>query len=136
MNNGPDLRRILEATDAGQLSGDPYLHRPTPESTETRKRAAALRVETNGYVAERWKLRPLSVATPRQTSWLVRGLIPLRFLTLVVGIGGLGKSTWLFGLAAGGSVASEPWETIYVTFEDTADEVMRPGLRRQAAIPI
>jgi AAA domain len=136
----PDLRKILEATDAGSIAGDPYLHHPTPESTETRKPTLpapiqGAKAETNGYVAERWKLRPLSEATPRQTSFLVPGLIPLRFLTLVAGIGGLGKSTWLYGLAAAGSVAAEPWETIYVTFEDTADEVMKPRVEAAGGNP-
>ena len=55
-------------------------------------------------------------------------LIPLRFLTLVGGVGGLGKSTWLFALAAQGSTASEPWDTVYVWFEDTAEEVIKPRL--------
>jgi KaiC/GvpD/RAD55 family RecA-like ATPase len=77
-------------------------------------------------VALGWRLRPLSAVTPRRTAWLVPGLIPLRFLTLVAGIGGLGKSTWLLALAAGGSVAAEPWSTIYVSFEDTAAEVLGP----------
>jgi len=76
----------------------------------------------------RFRLRSLSQATLRQTRWLIRGLIPLRFLTLVAGIGGLGKSTWLLRLAAEGSVLAEPWETIYVSFEDSADEVLGPRL--------
>ena len=83
----------------------------------------------------RWTLRPLSQAVSRQTRWLVPGLIPLRFLTLVAGVGGLGKSTWLLGLAAEGSVAAEPWETIYVSFEDTADEVLRPRLEAAGGDP-
>jgi putative DNA primase/helicase len=89
----------------------------------------------NGDLAERWKLQPLSHATPRQTRWLVPGLVPLRFPTLVAGIGGLGKSTWLLALAAAGSVAGEPLETIYVSFEDTADEVLRPRLEAAGGNP-
>jgi KaiC/GvpD/RAD55 family RecA-like ATPase len=89
-----------------------------------------LRLSPNEAAAtpRRWQLRPLADAIPRQTRWLVPGLIPLRFLTLVAGIGGLGKSTWLLALAAAGSVADEPWDTIYVSFEDTADEVLRPRI--------
>jgi putative DNA primase/helicase len=83
----------------------------------------------------RWKLQALSQATPRQTQWLRPGLIPLRFLTLVAGIGGLGKSTWLLAEAAAGSVASEAWDTIYVSFEDTADEVLRPRLEAAGGNP-
>ena len=50
----------------------------------------------------RFRLRPLSQATPRQTRYLVPGLLPLRFLTLVAGIGGLGKSTWLLAIGLRG----------------------------------
>src|SRR5262249_34831177 len=76
----------------------------------------------------RWQLRSLSKATPRQTRWLVRPLLPLRYLTLVAGVGGAGKSTHLLGVAAKGSVADAPWDTIYVSFEDTTDEVLRPRI--------
>ena len=84
--------------------------------------------KVEGDAEPRWRLRALSQATARQTRWLVPGLIPLRYLTLVAGIGGLGKSTWLLALAARGSVAAEPWDTIYVSFEDTAEEVLRPRI--------
>ena len=47
-----------------------------------------------------WALRALSTVTARNVRWLVHGLIPLRTLTLVAGVGGLGKSTWLFARAA------------------------------------
>jgi putative DNA primase/helicase len=99
---------------------------------------AAEHARLNGKPAEargRWTLRPLSEATARQTRWLVRGLIPLRFLTLVAGVGGLGKSTYLLAIAAQGSVAEEPWDTIYVSFEDTADEVLRPRLEAAGGDP-
>lgn len=83
--------------------------------------------------APRWMLRPLSEATPRQTRWLVPDLIPLRYLTLVAGIGGLGKSTWLLAVAARGS--REGWNTIFVSFEDTAEEVLRPRLEAAGGDP-
>ena len=91
-------------------------------------RAEPLRDPGDAHAGARLALRPLSQAVPRQIRWLLPGLIPLRFLTLVAGIGGLGKSTWLLAVAARGSVADEPWETIYVSFEDSADEVLRPRL--------
>ena len=78
---------------------------------------------------DRWRLRPLSKATPRQTRWLPGtppGLIPLRYPMLVASVGGIGKSHWMVAIAAQGSVAEEPWDTIYVSFEDGADEVLRP----------
>ena len=88
-----------------------------------------------GEDGTRWVLRPFSAAVSRQTQWLLPGLIPLRFLTLVAGVGGLGKSTWLVRVAAEGSVADVPWETIYVSFEDTADEVLRPRLEAAGGDP-
>jgi hypothetical protein len=75
-----------------------------------------------------WKPRALSLVTAQRTGWLVPGLIPLRFITQVAGVGGLGKSTWVMAIAAAGSIAAEPWDTIYVTFEDTAEEMLRPRL--------
>lgn len=78
---------------------------------------------------DRWRLRPLSKATPRQTRWLPGtppGLIPLRYPMLVASVGGIGKSHWMVAIAAHGSVAEEPWDTIYISFEDGADEVLRP----------
>ena len=83
---------------------------------------------TNDGDHPRWELRALAQADARRTKWLVQGLIPLQFLTLIAGVGGLGKSTWAMGLAAAGSIGVKPWDTIYVTFEDTADEVLKPRL--------
>ena len=83
----------------------------------------------------RWKLRALSEVASRQTRWLVPGLIPLRNITLVAAVGGLGKSHWLLALAAQGSVAAEPWDTIYVSFEDAAEEVLRPRLEAAGGDP-
>ena len=99
----------------------------------TDRSAAPLREP--GRASEKLALRSLSQAIPRQTGWLLPGLIPLRFLTLVAGVGGLGKSTWLLAVAAEGSVAASPWETIYVSFEDTADEVLRPRLEAAGGNP-
>jgi hypothetical protein len=42
-----------------------------------------------------------------------------------LGIGGLGKSTWLAGIAANGHLGN-PGATLLVSFEDTAEEVLRP----------
>jgi putative DNA primase/helicase len=74
------------------------------------------------------RLRALSEVQPRQVRWLVPGLIPLRTLTLVAGVGGLGKSTWLAAIAAQVSAGElgEPGDVILVSFEDPAAEVLRP----------
>ena len=54
----------------------------------------------NGSAPKYLMLRALAEAEARQIRFLVPGLIPLRTLTLVAGVGGLGKSTWLAGIAA------------------------------------
>ncbi len=88
-----------------------------------------------GEVEERrWKLRPLSQATPRQTRFSsVRR--PLGFPTLIAGVGGVGKSTLLQGIAARGSVGDDPWDTIYVSFEDSAEEALRPHIEAAGGDP-
>jgi putative DNA primase/helicase len=72
------------------------------------------------------KLVPLADIQPRKQRWLVHGLIPLRTLTLVAGVGGLGKSMWLAGVAARLSCGDPPADTVIVSYEDTAAEVLRP----------
>jgi AAA domain len=76
------------------------------------------------------RLLALGQVEPRNVRWLLRGLIPLRTLTLVAGVGGLGKSMWLAGVAARlsrGEVESfEPADTVIVSYEDSAAEVLRP----------
>lgn len=89
------------------------------------------RIEGDATVAEssgRLRLRALADVQPQSVKWLVPGMIPLHALTLVAGVGGLGKSTWLLGVAAKGSRGGfgDPWDTILVSFEDPAAEVLRP----------
>jgi hypothetical protein len=77
----------------------------------------------------RLDLRPLAAVRPRRVRWLKPGLIALRTLTLVAGVGGLGKSTWCAGVAADvsrGRLGDDPANVIIVSFEDTAEEVLRP----------
>jgi AAA domain len=80
-------------------------------------------------VAARWALQQLADVVPRQVRWLVHGLIPLHALTLVAGVGGLGKSMWLLARAA--ELSRQGIDVIIVSFEDTAAEIIRP--RVQAA---
>jgi hypothetical protein len=77
---------------------------------------------------DRLALRPLADVQPRQVRWLVPGLIPHKTITLVAGVGGLGKSTWLAGVAARVSRGDfgDPGDVILISFEDTAAEVLRP----------
>jgi hypothetical protein len=79
------------------------------------------------------KLRRLDSVTPRQVRWLVPGMIPLRALTLLAGVGGLGKSTWTMAIAANLSTQEEPADTIIVSLEDPAAEVIRPRLEAAGA---
>src|SRR5439155_4525385 len=80
----------------------------------------------------RFRLRPLAEVQPRQIRWLLPGLIPLRALTLVAGVGGLGKSTWLAGVAArltrGELNGGDPGDVILISYEDAAAEVLRPRI--------
>jgi RecA-family ATPase len=80
-------------------------------------------------------LRSLAEVAPRNVRFLVPGLIPLRTLTLVPGIGGLGKSTWLAAIAAKLSRGElgDPGATLIVSYEDAAEEVLRPRLEAAGA---
>jgi AAA domain len=81
-------------------------------------------------VSAQWRLRAFSEVQPRQVRWLVPGHIPLRAFTLV-GVGGLGKSTWL--IARAGDLSLRGVDVIIVSFEDTAEEVIRPRLEAAGA---
>jgi RecA-family ATPase len=74
--------------------------------------------------------RRVATVRSRPISWLVPGMIPLGALTLVAGIGGLGKSTWLMSIA--GAVSSgklgAPGGVLIVSYEDPVDMVLRPRL--------
>jgi hypothetical protein len=80
--------------------------------------------------ANRLRRRALEAVRARRTEFLLPGLIPLKVLTLVAGVGGLGKSTWLAGVAAqvsrGEPLGRDPSDVLLVSFEDTAAEVLRP----------
>jgi hypothetical protein len=80
-------------------------------------------------------LHRLADVEPRNVRFLVPGLIPLGTLTLVPGIGGLGKSTWLLARAAELSRGElgQPGVTLIVSYEDNAKEVLRPRLEAAGA---
>jgi hypothetical protein len=85
------------------------------------------------------RLQSLASVEPRNVRWLVPGLIPLRTLTLVAGVGGLGKSMWLAGVAArlsrGELDGHSPADTVIVSYEDTAAEVLRPRVEAAGGDP-
>jgi hypothetical protein len=81
------------------------------------------------------QLRPLASVEPRTVRWLKPNTIPRGALTLVAGLGGLGKSTLLMAVAAecsrGELLDGSPGDVILVSFEDAAAEILRP--RAEAA---
>jgi hypothetical protein len=81
--------------------------------------------------------RALADVTPRAVRFLVPGLVPLRTLTLIAGVGGLGKSTLALAYAAKltrGELPDIPAsDVVIVSFEDTAAEVLRPRLEAAQA---
>ncbi|MBX6370152.1 MAG: AAA family ATPase [Rhodospirillales bacterium] len=113
-----DVERVLLAHEAQR--------RQAAESADAR--AAGEPARPAG--GRRLRLRSVATVEPRQVRWLVPGLIPRGALTLVAGIGGAGKSTFLCAVAAAVSAGrlGEPGDAIVVTFEDPAAEVVRPRL--------
>lgn len=78
------------------------------------------------------QLRRLSEVRSRSVRFLVPGLVPLRAITLLAGVGGLGKTTWATGIAAretrGDYDDGTPHNVLFVSYEDTAEEIWRPRL--------
>jgi hypothetical protein len=63
-------------------------------------------------------------------------VIPLRTSTLVAGQGGLGKSSYLLAVAAQvtrGDLGEEPASLIVISYEDPAEEILRPRLEAARA---
>jgi archaellum biogenesis ATPase FlaH len=68
--------------------------------------------------------RPIATIIARQTEWLIGEIIPLGTLSLVAGIGGLGKSGLLLAWAA--PVTRAGHHVLIVSYEDAAEQVLRP----------
>jgi AAA domain len=67
----------------------------------------------------------------KRIDWLVPGRVPIGYLTLLIGVEGLGKSQWLTWLAAMnslGKLANEPGVTLICSAEDAWDSTIRPRL--------
>jgi len=80
--------------------------------------------------------RSYAEVEPRAVKWLVPGVIPLRTSTIVAGVGGLGKSTFLAAVSSRvsrGDLGYEPAAVIVVSYEDTAEEIWRPRLEAAGA---
>ncbi len=72
--------------------------------------------------------RPLSETPARVVTWLLDGLIPIGSLTLVAGVGGKGKTTWLLGVAAQVSTGrlGPVGNVLVLTYEDAIATTIRP----------
>lgn len=68
--------------------------------------------------------RPVRAIEPERVEWLIPGLVPLGTLTLVAGVGGLGKSALLLAWAKEITAAGE--NVLLVSYEDAAAQVIRP----------
>jgi KaiC/GvpD/RAD55 family RecA-like ATPase len=68
--------------------------------------------------------RPIATIATRPTEWLISNIIPLGTLSLVAGIGGLGKSGLLLAWAA--PVTRAGHNVLIVSYEDAAEQVLRP----------
>jgi AAA domain/Bifunctional DNA primase/polymerase, N-terminal len=68
--------------------------------------------------------RAIATIATRPTEWLISNIIPLGTLSLVAGIGGLGKSGLLLAWAA--PVTRAGHNVLIVSYEDAAEQVLRP----------
>lgn len=72
----------------------------------------------------RLRERPLSQVCARAVEYVIAGHVPSRTLSLVAGVGGLGKSALLLAWAATVTLAGR--DVLFVSYEDAAEEVLRP----------
>jgi hypothetical protein len=106
----PDEAQREIEQEAEQLLDEPRTEKETRTSTRSRKREA--------------HRRPIATVAIRPTEWLIGNVIPLGTLSLVAGIGGLGKSGLLLAWAAPVTRASH--NVLIVSYEDAAEQVLRP----------
>ena len=91
-------------------------------------------------MSSRVVITPASRITPRPVSWLWEGRIPLGELTLLAGMGGLGKSILACDRAArlsrgqlDGDRRGDPVSVIYMTAEDSWESTLVPRLMAAGA---
>jgi AAA domain/Bifunctional DNA primase/polymerase, N-terminal/Primase C terminal 1 (PriCT-1) len=110
---------------------------PDPEELELRREAEEfLREFLNGKVEpphekpstskrrRELRRRATSAIAARPVEWLVANVVPLGTLSLVAGVGGLGKSALALAWAA--EVTREGSNALVVSYEDAAEQVIRP----------
>ena len=98
------LEEILRGTTA-----------PTPAPTVTAKESPRRR---------ELRRRVTSSIEARAVEWLIPNVVPLGTLSLVAGVGGLGKSALVLAWAA--EVTREGKNVLVVSYEDAAEQVIRP----------
>lgn len=78
---------------------------------------------------------PASKISRERVEWLDPGRVPYGYVTILAGVGGLGKSQWTCLLAAQLSQGAfgEPRATIISTTEDTPSTTVRPRLEAAGA---
>jgi hypothetical protein len=117
---------------------------PPPEARPTSPRVTVT-LPTNvaddrpGVVAavrrKRLRFVKVSAVAPAPLCWMVPGLVPLGAVTMVAGVGGLGKSQlacqWSARLTRGELPADGT--VIYLSYEDPAQAVLRPRLEAAGA---
>lgn len=68
--------------------------------------------------------RPVTMISAEPVEWLIDGVVPVGTLTLVAGVGGLGKSALLLAWAR--EITSTGGNVLIVSYEDAAAQVIRP----------
>lgn len=77
-----------------------------------------------------------STVTAERVEWLLPDRVPLGAVTLLMGMPGLGKSTWAMGLAARltrGELPCGPAAALYVSYEDAWSFSLRPRFEAAGA---
>jgi AAA domain len=94
-----------------------------PEGYRTTFALEAPDARANGHMPRRAVAVAASQVHREQVEWLEPGRIPLRMVTVLAGIGGLGKSQFACLLAA-----ANPGVTLIATAEDSPSTTVRPRL--------
>jgi hypothetical protein len=105
----------LDATDAELLGLLEELPHATPRPAEAPAKEKPKR---------RLRRRPLAVVKAAPVEYVIEKKVPARTLTLVAGVGGLGKSA--LSLAWGKQVTDAGGNVLVVSYEDATAQVIRP----------
>ncbi|OII61191.1 hypothetical protein BJP40_06595 [Streptomyces sp. CC53] len=133
LHHGGDYRQA-----AGALAGQGYgARRDTPavQQGETVPPPAEVGGGEGAEPLRRLHVAPMSSVMPKRVRWLWRDRIPLGELSLIVGRGGIGKSTllaefgaWITRGTMKGEYLGEPRDVLYVVNEDSLEYTVVPRL--------